>query len=141
MSKAVFIMILALAGFFFKTAAREPFHISNDSATWHKLGVTTVNFQEERSEILVLKTEKYAFIRFKSTEFPISLSDVEIFYETGNNQYIRVDMLLEPNKESQPIEIMGGERQLMKVAFIYKNPSVKNSKTNIEIWGLIKKDI
>lgn len=134
-------MILALAGFFFETAAREPYHISNDSATWQKLGVITVNFQEERSEILVLKTEKYAYIRFKSTEFPISLSDVEIYYETGNNQHIRLDIHLEPHEESQPIEIIGGERRLMKVAVIYKNPSVKNSKANIELWGILKKDI
>ena len=137
----MFIMILAMAGFFFETAAQEPYQISHDSTIWHKLGVTTVNFQEERSEILVLKTEKYSYIRFKSTEFPISLSDVEIYYETGNNQHIRLDILLEPHEESQPIEIMGGERRLMKVAFIYKNPSGKNSKVNIELWGLIKNDI
>jgi len=140
MRKAMIIMILALAGFFFETAAQES-QVSNDSTRWHKLGVTTVNFQEEKSEILVLKKEKYAFISFKSTEFPIRLSDVEIYYETGNNQHIRLDILLEPNKESQPIEIMGGERRLMKVAFIYKNPSGKNSKANIELWGFIKTDI
>lgn len=130
-----------MAGFFFKTTAQESYHVSNDSTLWHKLGVTTVNFQEERSEILVLKTEKYAYIRFKSTEFPISLSDVEIYYETGNNQHIRLDFLLEPFTESKPIDLMGGERRLMKVAFIYKNPSGKNSKANIELWGLNKKDI
>jgi hypothetical protein len=139
MIKAVFIMILALAGFFFETTAMNPYQISSDS-TWHKLGVTTVNFQEEKSEILILETEKYGYIRFKSTEFPVDLSDVEIFYETGTNQHIRIDILLEPHEESQAIEIMGGERRLLKVAFKYKSPSVSNSRANIELWGLIKKD-
>lgn len=135
-TKALFFLILALAGFFFDTSAQKSDQLLNDSTRWRRLGVITINPNENTSEILVLKSQKYSYLRFKTTESRIRLSSIEIFFETGNNQYIELDLIVEPQRMSQPIEVMGGDRRLMKVSFFYNELSNQKNYSSIQLWGL-----
>lgn len=131
MVRALFIFILSIAVL--------PGTVKQNNQNWQKIGVITVDFKNPGSEILVLKSEIFSSIKFRVSSSPLLLTNIEIFYETGENQHIGLNLLIEPDKDSRAIELTGGERKLVKVSVEYKKPSVTTAeKSNIQLWGLKK---
>jgi hypothetical protein len=136
MKKVLMIIMLAMAGSFGTAYAQKPAVIASDKTGWHKIGETTVRFQKERDEILVMGADKFASLKFKVTEAPIDLTSLEVYYESGDRQDIMVNMPIQAPGESRVIDINGGERSLKKIVFVYKTlPNRKDTKAHVEIWG------
>ncbi len=137
MKKVLMISLLAIAGGYATAIAQPPAIMVSDKAGWHKIGETTVNFQKERDEILVLGADRFASIKFRVSEAPIHLMDLEVYYESGDKQVVKINTPIKPAGESRVIELNGGERNLKKIVFVYKTlPNRKDLKAHIEIWGL-----
>ena len=141
MRKVLLISILAFAGSYFTANAQTQDNknaiMVSDSKGWHKIGETTVNFVKEREEILVTGSDRFAAIKFKVLDAPIQLTDLEVYFESGDKQVIKVNSSIKAAGESRVININGGERDLKKIVFIYKTlPNRKDDKAHVEIWGL-----
>ena len=141
MRKVLLISILAFAGSYFTANAQtqDKTHavMVSDSKGWHKIGETTVNFVKEREEIIVAGSDRFASIKFKVLEAPIQLMDLEVYFESGDKQVIKVNTSIKAPGESRVIDLNGGERNLKKIVFIYKTlPNRKDDKAQVEIWGL-----
>ncbi|MGZ4034547.1 MAG: hypothetical protein ACXVPU_04375 [Bacteroidia bacterium] len=141
MKKALMITLLAVTGTFGTMNAQEKKEqtavIVSDTKGWHKIGETTVDFKKEKEEIVVVGADRFASIKFKVTEAPIDLMELEIFYESGDNQTIKVNQPVKSPGESRIIDLNGGERSLKKIVFVYKTlPNRKDLKAHVEIWGL-----
>ena len=137
MKKTLMIILLAVAGSFSTANAQQPAVITSDKTGWHKIGETTVNFQKEKDEILVVGADRFAAIKFKVTDAPIDLKDLEVYYESGDKQDVKINMPIKMAGESRVIDLNGGERNLKKIVFVYKTlPNRKDEKAHVEIWGL-----
>ena len=141
MKKVLLIGILAVAGSYFTANAQTQDNktalMVSDSKGWHKIGETTVNFVKEREEILVTGSDRFASIKFKVIDAPIQLTDMEVYFDSGDKQVIKVNTTIKAPGESRVIDIKGGERDLKKIVFIYKTlPNRKDDKAHVEIWGL-----
>ena len=141
MKKVLLIGILAVAGSYFTANAQTQDNkhalMVSDSKGWHKIGETTVNFVKEREEIIVTGSDRFASIKFKVIDAPIQLMDLEVYFESGDKQVIKVNTSIKAPGESRIIDIKGGERDLKKIVFIYKTvPNRKDDKAHVEIWGL-----
>jgi len=141
MKKVLLISILAVGGSYFTANAQTQDNknaiMVSDSKGWHKIGETTVNFVKEREEILVTGSDRFASIKFKVIDAPIQLTDLEVYFESGDKQVIKVNTTIKAPGESRIIDIKGGERDLKKIVFIYKTlPNRKDDKAHVEIWGL-----
>jgi hypothetical protein len=136
MKKIIMIVLLAvMAGNM--TGAQVPAVITSDKKGWHKIGETTVNFRTERDQVLILVANKFAAIKFKVMDAPIHLMDLEVYYNSGDRQDIRINMPIEVAGESRVIDLNGGERNLKKIVFVYKTlPNRKDVKAHVEVWGL-----
>lgn len=111
--------------------------IVNDKTGWHKIAETTVNFEKEKDEILVLGADRFASIKFKVTEAPVELKKLEVYYESGDKQEINVNKTILMDRESGNIDLNGGERNLKKVVFHYHTvPNTADKKAHLELWGL-----
>ncbi len=63
--------------------------------------------------------------------------DLEIYYESGDKQDVKVNSPIKAPGESRIINLNGGERNLEKIVFVYKTlPNRKDVKAHVEIWGL-----
>ena len=130
-------MMLATAGSFGIANAQQPAIITSDKAGWHKIGETTVNFQKESDEIIVMGADRFASIKFKVEDAPIDLISLEVYYESGDNQKININMPIKAPGESRVVDLNGGERNLKKIVFIYKTlPNRKDVKAHVMVWGL-----
>jgi len=136
MKKVVIMVMIAVAGGFSNVNAQKTALILNDKTGWHKIGETTVNFQKDTDEVTIIGADKFAAIEFKVDKAPINLVSLEVFYDSGDTQTIKIDQQIKKNGQSKFIDLNGGERDLKKVVFVYKTVSnQKDVKAHVELWG------
>ncbi len=137
MKKVALLILLAVAGCYGAAMAQKPAMVVSDKTGWHKIGETTVDFTKDRDEVMVLIADRFAELKFKVTDAPIDLIDVEIFYESGDSQNVKIGYPIKSPGESRTINLNGGERSLKKIVFTYKTlANAKDKKAHVEIWGL-----
>ena len=137
MKKAIVFMLLAVAGVSGQLAAQKPAVIVNDKSGWHKIAETTVDFSRDHDEVAVLIADKFSTLKFKVTDASIQLIDLEIMYESGDNQKVPIGYEIKSMGESKTIDLNGGERAIKRIAFNYKTvPNSKDKKAHVEIWGM-----
>jgi len=138
MKKVLTIILLAIAGSYGTANSQPTAVIVSDTAGWCKIGETTVDFQRDRDEVQVLGADRFKSIKFKVTDTPIDLKDIEVYYETGHKQDIKVNTLLKVSGESRVIDLEGGEqRSIEKIVLVYKTlPNRNDVNAHVEIWGL-----
>ncbi|PBQ32899.1 hypothetical protein CNR22_14325 [Sphingobacteriaceae bacterium] len=135
MKKVIFILFLAMLGIN-KLSAQTKMVVS-DKKGWHKIGETTVDFTKERDEITVIGADRFAALIFRVEDAPINIMDIEIFYESGDNQKVSVNFPVKAPGQTKEIDIKGGERAIKKIVFVYKTISnKKDEKAHVEIYGL-----
>jgi len=136
MKNVLMMTLLAIAVNYGSATAQKPAIVVDDRDGWHKIGGTTVNFEKDRDEILVIGADRFASIKFKVKGAPIQLMDLEVYYESGDKQDINVNMPIKELGESRVIDLNGGERDLKKIVFVYKTISNrKDVKAEVEVWG------
>ncbi len=137
MKKTFNLILLALVGSITAVPAQTPAIITSDKTGWHKIAETTVDFKKEKDEVSVLLADRFASIQFKVIDAPIELVSLEVYYESGDKQEIPVNYSIKAKGSSKIIDLNGGERNLKKIAFVYKTiPNSKDLKAHVEIWGL-----
>lgn len=135
MKKVILMLFVAIFGI--TTLSAQTKLVVSDKTGWHKIGETTVDFTKERDEITVIGADKFASLIFKVTDAPINIMDLEIFYESGENQKVSVNFPVKAPGQTKEIDIKGGERAIKKIVFVYKTISnKKDEKAHVEIYGL-----
>ena len=137
MKKVVLFILLAVAGSYDSVFAQQTELITSDKKGWHKIGETTVNFQKDRDEVMVVGADRFAALKFKVTDAPINLMYLEVYYESGDMENVDIKMSIKSPGESCVLDLKGSERDLKKIVFVYKTLSNgKDVKAHVEIWGL-----
>jgi len=138
MIKTMIMMLLAVAGSIGLANAQTPAVMVSDATGWHKIGERTVAFTTERDEISVIGSDRFSMIKFKVTEAAIDLVSVEVTYESGDKQELKVNQSVKAPGETRTFDLKGGsERSIKKIIFVYKTlPNSKDEKAHVEIWGL-----
>ena len=135
MKRITMFVLLAMAIVYGSVNAQSV--VVSDKTGWHKIGSRTIDFKNEKDEITVLGADRFSSIKFKVNDAPVNLQNVEVFYESGDNQSIAVNSPIGPEMESNAYELNGGERSLKKITFDYNTlPNIKDEKAEIEVWGL-----
>lgn len=140
MRKAIMVILLLGAGVFCTLQAQKVEVMTSKKEGWHKIGKTTVNFKKEIDQVFVVGHNKFTQLKFKVTETPIELVNVELYYGKGAPQKIKVNNTIMANGESKIIKFDSGEHNLNKITFTYKTlPNRKDEKAHVEIWGYKEK--
>lgn len=117
--------------------AQQPEVITSNKAGWHKIGDVTANFKVDRDAIVVLGKDKFKAIKLVIKDAPLEIFSLEVYYESGDMEDIRVNQKLAKGESTRVIDLKGSNRELKKVVFIYKTiPNAKDEKSEIELYGL-----
>lgn len=136
MKNLFFILFLACAGIT-QTMSAQTKVVLSDKTGWHKIGETTVDFTRDRDEVSVMGANRFAALIFKVEDAPIHIMDIEVYYESGDNQKVNVNYPIKAPGQSKEINLNGGERSIKKIVFVYKTLSnTKDVKAHVEIYGL-----
>ncbi len=137
MYKILLITLLGISGLTSTINAQQTKILLNDNTGWRRIGKTIVDFQKERDIIHMLGSNKFAAIKFQVQNAPIDLKEIEVFYQSGDSQKIQINSSIKAEGYSRVIDLNGGERNLKKIAFLYKTLSnMKDVKARLQVWGL-----
>ena len=138
MKKVLSIILLAIAGIYGTASAQQTTVVSTDTSGWYKIGQANVDFKRDRDEIVVLGADRFKSIKLKVINEPIDLKDLEIYYESGNKQNVKINASLKAAGESEVIDLEKGEqRSIKKIVIVYKTlANNMDVKAYIEVWGL-----
>jgi hypothetical protein len=135
MKKMIMLVLLFMAIVYGSVNAQSV--VVSDKTGWHKIGSRTIDFKNDKDEITVIGADRFSSIKFKINDAPVNLKNVEVYYESGDNQNIEVNSPIGPEMESKAYDLNGGERNLKKISFDYNTlPNIKDEKAEIEVWGL-----
>lgn len=116
--------------------AQVPKIVISDKDGWHKIGHTRVNFEKDRDAITILGSNRFSTVKFQVSVAPIIISDLEVYYSSGDIQSIKINETIKSPGESRVIDLNGGERDLKKIVFINKTlPNRKDKKAHVQLWG------
>lgn len=119
-------------------SAQQPGIVLSDKSGWHKIGETTVNFNTETDEILVIGANRFSAVQIKVTDAPVNLKSFDIYFDKGDMQSVAVGEDIKAPGESRVVQLDGkGERVIRKVIFTY-NTATGNAgnRAHLELWGL-----
>jgi hypothetical protein len=138
MKKALSLILLAIAGIYGTSNAQQTTVVSGDTSGWYKIGEANVDFSRDRDEILVLGADRFKSVKLKVINTAIDLKDLEIYYETGGKQDVKINTSLKQAGESRVIDLeRGEERSVKKIVVVYKTlANNKDVKAYIQLWGL-----
>lgn len=113
-------------------------------ANWVKIGQTTVNLDEDHGifdwdrdrEETINANDKYSAIKFRAKDAKVSLSSIEVEYDNGKKENMKLASSIEANSESKQLKLDTRE-DLDKVTFNFlKDENARADKAVIEVWGL-----
>lgn len=134
-------------GFFALTYGQQSSQSGSQSkdAGWVKIGETTINLSEDYGifdwdrdrEESINANDKYSAIKFKAKDSNVNLDNVEVQYDNGKKEDLKLGSTLDANSESKQLKLDTRE-DLDKITFNFmKDPSAtSDKKAVIEVWGM-----
>lgn len=103
---------------------------------WELLGETKAGFIRETDVINVNSRNQFTAIRFKVEGAEIKLSELGVFFESGDKLSPAVDETIPAGQESRLIELAADGRTITKIEFKYRTVgSIIKKKASIIIFG------
>ncbi len=103
---------------------------------WELLGETKAGFIRETDVINVNSRNQFTAIRFKVEGAEIKLSELGVFFDSGDKLSPAVDETIPPGKESRLIELAADGRTITKIELKYRTVgSIIKKKANILVFG------
>ncbi|MDQ6761368.1 MAG: hypothetical protein M3015_01935 [Bacteroidota bacterium] len=103
---------------------------------WELLGETKAGFIRETDVINVNSRNQFTALRFKVEGAEIKLSELAVFFDSGDKLSPAVDESLAAGQESKLIELAADGRTITKIEFKYRTVgSIIKRKANILVFG------
>ena len=103
---------------------------------WELLGETKAGFIRETDVINVNSRNQFTAIRFKVEGAEIKLSELGVFFGSGDKLSPAVDETIPAGKESRLIELAADGRTITKIELKYRTVgSIIKKKANILVFG------
>lgn len=117
--------------------AQKPAVVSSNEKGWQHIGQTTASFKSQNESIEVLGADEFSAIKLKVMEAPLHIERLQVFYESGDMEEIKVADEIDVDSETRVIKLKHPDRDINKVAFTYKTESnADGEKADVALYGL-----
>lgn len=93
---------------------------------WQKIGEKTIDLSKGHDELAFTTSETFKAIKVKAENAPVNLTDLQLFYDSGEKQDVAIDNPLTANGETPVINLNESDKGLKRIVFDCK-PSVSSS--------------
>lgn len=119
------------------TYAQKPAVVSSNEPGWQHIGQTTASFKSQNESIEVLGADEFSAIKLKVMEAPLEIERLQVFYESGDMEEIKIAKEIGKDDESEVIKLKHPDRDIKKVAFTYKtDANTEGDKADVALYGL-----
>lgn len=103
---------------------------------WELLGETKAGFIRETDVINVTSRNQFTAIRFKVEGRDIKLSDLSVYFESGDRLSPAVDENISAGQESREIELAADGRTITRIEFRYRTTgNIIKGRAGILVFG------
>lgn len=136
--KKVLVMAMAFLGMAATSAlSQKPAVVMGNEPGWEKIGETVASFKSQDESIAVLGADEFAAIKIRVEDAPLHIERLQVFYESGDMEEIKVKKRIQAGEESEVFELEHPDRDIQKVAFTYSTlPNAEGDKADVELFGL-----
>ena len=92
------------------TFAQKPAIVSSNEPGWQHIGQTTASFESQNESIKVLGADEFSAIKLKVMEAPLHIERLQVFYESGDMEEIKVEKEIGRDDESRVIKLKHPDR-------------------------------
>lgn len=142
MKKSIFLKCTLILAVFLSAAtivnAQAPVKeaIPAPKGTWQHLGTATVSYKTDRDVIKVEGADAFRKLKFMVHDAKLEIMDMDVFFENGEHQDIKVRSVIERGGESRVIDLAGNTRRINKVTVVYQTiPGANFEKAKVSLWG------
>ncbi|HEX8038102.1 MAG TPA: hypothetical protein VF490_03085 [Chryseosolibacter sp.] len=138
MKKTMVVILMSVFAWTLNTArAQKPGVVLSNDEGWQKIGETVASFKSQDESIAVLGADEFAAIKIKVEDAPLRIDRLQVFYESGDMQEIKVDKQIQAGEESGVFKLDHPTRDIQKVAFTYHTlPNANGDKAGVELYGM-----
>lgn len=110
---------------------------TTDRLGWQKISETIADFEQQGTEMIIVEKERFGSVHFRVTQAQAEIKNVEIYYDNGDKQDVILNEVLNVNKNSRIINLMGQDRRILKkVVFRFKSiPHTDDKRAAVELWA------
>lgn len=111
--------------------------LANDAEGWTKLGELHVRDRVDRDTLPVgAKKGSFDAVRLRVEGGAVQFHDLEIHFENGDVQDVRLRSVIRRGGTSRVIDLDGGQRAIDKIDFIYDAQTRRRGKgARVEVYG------
>jgi hypothetical protein len=104
--------------------------------SWQQLGVTVVDFKNEKDDLWVTGADNFRKLKFKVFDAPVNMLNMHVIYENDAFDNIELRFLIPAGGESRVLDLNGGSRRIRKITFWYRSqkPGFRG-KAKVSVWG------
>jgi hypothetical protein len=102
---------------------------------WKYIGDQWANYGVDRDILPVTGNDIYTKIKIKVTDAPLNMYDMNIYFENGERQDVRLGKNFSQGEWSSLIDLRGNKRRIAKIEFIYDTKNIGRGKARIAVWG------
>ena len=122
---------------YLNTYAQKPAVVSSNEPGWQHIGQTTASFKNQNESIEVIGADEFSAIKLKVMEAPLEIERLQVFYESGDMEEIKIDKEIGKDNESRVITLKHPDRDIKKVAFTYNtDDNAEGEKADVALYGL-----
>ncbi len=122
---------------YLNTYAQKPAVVSGNESGWQHIGQATASFKSQNESIEVLGADEFSAIKLKVLEAPLEIDRLQVFYESGDMEEIKIDKEIGRDNETRVIQLKHPDRDIEKVAFTYKTgANAQGEKADVALYGL-----
>jgi hypothetical protein len=131
-----FVLVLAVLCYT-NVYAQKPAVVSSNEPGWQHIGQISASFKSQSESIEVLGADEFSAIKLKVLEAPLHIERLQVFYESGDMEEIKVEDEISRDNETRVIKLKHPDRDIDKVAFTYKTgANAQGEKADVALYGL-----
>ncbi len=102
---------------------------------WKYIGDKWADYGIDRDVLQVTGNDIFTKVKIKVTDAPLKMYDMNIYFENGERQDVRLERNFSQGEWSRVIDLPGNKRRIAKIEFIYDTKNVGRGKARVAVWG------
>ncbi|MBI1366244.1 MAG: hypothetical protein GC153_09860 [Alphaproteobacteria bacterium] len=108
---------------------------ASPAAAWVEIGQRNVADHADRDVIAVGGHARYRQIKICVYRNPVRFYDVDVFFENGGRQEVRIAARVNPGRCTRVIDLKGAARDIEHIAFTYEETSVRRRTATVKVFA------
>jgi hypothetical protein len=103
------------------------------ASAWDVVAVRDVADRTDHDTVRFEGHRRFNHVKFCVFRHPVHFFDVDVYFENGGHQSVRVAQRLNPGRCTRAIDLEGGQRDIERIDFVYEETSFRRATATVRV--------